>query len=194
MAAEQRYVVAFGSNQRHPRHGSPGKVLRAALERIQADELDVLAVSPFLSTPPMGPSRRRYTNAAALIHCTLMPDALLARLQAIEHAFGRKRRGRRWQARVLDLDIVLWSGGEWSSPGVTVPHPHFHYRAFVLQPAAAIAPMWRDPLTGLTVRHLHARLTGPRPARTGRHRRTVGPSLGCLRRHHSPARGTGEGR
>lgn len=157
MSAEQRYVVALGSNQPHHRHGRPEQVLRAALEWLQAEDLQVLAASPILRSSPLGPSRRQYANAAALIRCALMPDALLAQLQSIEHTFGRKRRGRRWQARVLDLDIVLWSGGVWHSAGLTVPHPAFRERSFVLRPMLAVAANWRDPLTGLTTHHLSAR-------------------------------------
>ncbi|MBS0475742.1 MAG: 2-amino-4-hydroxy-6-hydroxymethyldihydropteridine diphosphokinase, partial [Proteobacteria bacterium] len=68
----------------------------------------------------------------------------------------------RWTSRVLDLDVIFWSAGTWVSPGLTVPHLEFRQRAFVLQPAAAIAPRWRDPLTGLTPRHLAARLAKPK--------------------------------
>lgn len=82
---------------------------------------------------------------------------MLARLKGIERAFGR-RRGQRWSARVIDLDIVLWSGGPWSSPGLTIPHMAFRERDFVLAPLLGVAPDWRDPLSGLTVRQLHARL------------------------------------
>ncbi len=88
--------------------------------------------------------------------------ALLALLKRIERAFGRRPGGRRWRARVLDLDLVLWSGGPYAAPGLTIPHPLFRERAFVLAPALAVAPAWRDPLTGATVRQLHARLTAPR--------------------------------
>jgi 2-amino-4-hydroxy-6-hydroxymethyldihydropteridine diphosphokinase len=58
---------------------------------------------------------------------------------------------------VLDLDIVLWSGGAWSGPGLTVPHIAFRERRFVLDPAAEVAPAWRDPVSGRTLRQLAAR-------------------------------------
>ena len=98
-----------------------------------------------------------------MLRTDLAPRPLLAALKAIEHAFGRRGRGRRWGARVLDLDIVLWSGGSFAAPGLTIPHPLYRTRDFVLTPAATIAPEWRDPATGRTVRQLRARLTGPRP-------------------------------
>ena len=124
---------------------------------------DVAARSPTIDSAPMGPSARRYANAAAILQSALAPAAMLDGLQGIEVAFGRRRRGRRWADRVLDLDIVLWSGGAVAGETLIVPHPHFRARDFVLTPAAAIAPDWRDPLTGLTLGQLKARLTRPRP-------------------------------
>jgi 2-amino-4-hydroxy-6-hydroxymethyldihydropteridine diphosphokinase len=146
------YVIALGSNRRG-RHGTPAHEVRAALAAIG----DVVMTSPLVTTAPLGPARRRFVNAAALLESEDSPPELLARLKTIEAAFGR-RRGQRWTDRVIDLDIILWSGGAWASDGLTVPHPEFRQRAFVLRPLAAIVPDWRDPLTGLTIRQLAARL------------------------------------
>lgn len=158
----QRYLIALGSNKRHHRHGPPERVLAAALDALQSDGAKVRAVSPVLRSAPVGPSRRRYANAAAVIDAARDPDAMLDLLKTIERRFGRRPGGQRWGSRVLDLDIVLWTGGAWCSPGLTVPHVAFRSRGFVLGPAAAAAPRWRDPLTGLSLRQLHARLTRPR--------------------------------
>ena len=152
------YAIALGSNRRS-RHGSPDDTLRAALAGLE----HVRAVSTIRDTPALGPAGRGFANAVAILESPLTPDALLDRLKDTERAFGR-RGGRRWGARVLDLDIILWSGGAWGGPGPTVPHAEFRKRAFVLQPLAEVAPGWRDPLTGLSVRHLLARLTRPRHA------------------------------
>ena len=142
------YAIALGSN-RPGRHGPPARELAAALAALG----EVAAVSPVLHTPPLGPSIRRYANAVAILESEESPPELLARLKAIERDFGR-RPGRRWGARVIDLDIILWSGGAWSDSALTIPHPHFRERAFVLAPLAMIAPGWRDPLTGRSVRQL----------------------------------------
>lgn len=149
------YVIAIGSNRRG-RHGDPEAQVVAAL-----DALDGLA-SPIVASAPLGPSIRTFANAVALVASDDAPEALLTRLKQIERAFGR-RRGQRWGARTIDLDIILWSGGIWASPTLTIPHPAFRTRGFVLSPLLAIAPRWRDPLTGLTIRQLHARLTRARP-------------------------------
>ncbi len=159
----QRYLIALGSNQRHHRHGHPPQVLRAAVAALAEAGLTVEAAAPIMASAPVGPSLRRYANSAALIATDLLPDALLEMLKDIEHQFGRRSRGQRWSARVLDLDLVLWSGGAWSSPGLTVPHAAFRERDFVLAPALALVPDWRDPVTNLSLRQIKARLTRPRP-------------------------------
>ena len=159
----QRYLIALGSNQRHHRHGHPPQVLRAAVAALAEAGLTVEAAAPIMASAPVGPSLRRYANSAALIATDLAPDELLAVLKEIERRFGRRAGGRRWSARVLDLDLVLWSGGAWSSPGLTVPHAAFRERDFVLAPALALVPDWRDPVTNLSLRQLKARLTRPRP-------------------------------
>lgn len=114
---------------------------------------------------PIGPSLRRYANAVAVVRTALDPPDLLHCLKQIERRFGRRPGGQRWSARVLDLDIVLWDGGCWHSPGLTIPHAAFRERAFVLSPAISVAARWLDPRSGLSLRHLHARLTRPRPQR-----------------------------
>ncbi|GGB26462.1 hypothetical protein GCM10011380_14980 [Sphingomonas metalli] len=148
----QVYAVALGSNRRTI-HGAPRATLRAACARLGG----LIAMSPVLDTAPLGPSSRRFANAALLVESDEPPPAFLARLKAIERALGR-RPGRRWGARPIDLDIILWSGGVWRDPILTIPHARFRERDFVLRPLAAIAPGWRDPETGRTIRQLLARV------------------------------------
>ena len=160
----QRYLIALGSNRRHGRFGPPERVLQAALSELAGRKITIEAIGPVLPSAPLGPSLRRYANSAAVIKTGLGPEALLGALQAAERKFGRRRGGQRWGARVLDLDIVLWSGGMWASPGLLIPHPQFRQRAFVLTPALAVGAKWRDPVTGLTLRQLRTRLLRPTPS------------------------------
>jgi 2-amino-4-hydroxy-6-hydroxymethyldihydropteridine diphosphokinase len=146
--ARTSYVIGLGSNRRG-RHGSPEREVRAALDALGG----LVAASPIIASAPIGPSIRRFANAVALIESEEAPPDVLARLKAIEADFGR-RRGRRWGARVIDLDIILWSGGSWAGRGLTVPHIRFRERPFVLDPLAMIVPRWRDPVTHRTVRQL----------------------------------------
>ena len=150
------YALALGSNRRS-RYGSPAATVRAALA-----ELAPVAASTIRLTPALGPAGRSFANAAAIVASDLEPPDLLDRLKQIERAFGR-RGGRKWGPRVLDIDLVLWSGGAWAEAGLVIPHPEMRSRRFVLAPLAEIAPGWRDPITGATVRQLLVRLERRRP-------------------------------
>ena len=167
---KQVYAIGLGSNRRHGRLGAPKCVLVAATAALVEAGADIRAMSPVFTTAPVGPSRRAYANAAALIAVDLDPPGLLALLKRIERQFGR-RRGQRWSARTLDLDILLWSGGTWHSrrPWLTIPHAALRERRFVLDPLTLVAQNWRVP-GGPSVSQLHARLTRPRPAHRSRPR------------------------
>lgn len=162
--ASASYLIALGSNRRHVRHGAPGGVVRAAFRALDGDGLHIVRTSSILTTAALGPAGRNFANAAAIVTTDLPPPELLLRLKAIERQFGR-RGGRRWGARTLDLDIILWTGGAWPhrlrwafAHGLVIPHRSMQERAFVLRPAAGIAGGWRDPRTGLAVRQLLGRL------------------------------------
>lgn len=158
------YVIALGSNRSHGRHGRPQAVLAAAIAHLARHDIDIIRQSAIITSAPVGPSLRRYANAAVLVRSPLPPPALLHLLKQVERDFGR-RRGQRWGSRVLDLDIILWSGGRWASrqPLLTIPHPLWSRRDFVAGPVAEIAADWRDPVTHRSVRHHAARLRRPRP-------------------------------
>jgi 2-amino-4-hydroxy-6-hydroxymethyldihydropteridine diphosphokinase len=157
-----RYAIALGSNRRHGRFGSPEAIVRAAAHGL-GDGIDLIALSPIFATAAVGDRGRRFANAAATIQTALPPPDLLARLKQIERMFGR-RRGKRWGARVLDLDILLWSGGHWRSshPRLDIPHSALEQRRFVLNPLVRIAPRWKIAGSARTVSHAHARLTAAR--------------------------------
>ncbi len=156
-------VIAIGSNRRHHRHGSPERVIDAAVAELEDHGMRVLRRSRTHSTAPVGPSDRRFANAAVLVTTALAPAELLRALKAIEQAFGR-RRARRWATRVLDLDIIAYGDAmlpsrlRWHhARGLAVPHRAMHARRFVLAPMNEVAPDWRHPVLRRTVRQLLAR-------------------------------------
>ena len=156
------YAIAVGSNRPHGAHGRPAAVVEAAIARLD-EEFDLFDSSPIILNPAHGGAGRDFANAVALVESSLEPLPMLDRLKSLEREFGR-RSGRRWGPRVLDLDLVLWSGGRFKSRRLTIPHPALARRAFVLHPLAAIAPAWRVD-DGLRVRHLAQRLARGRPRR-----------------------------
>ena len=158
--ATQLYAIAIGSNRPHGAHGRPPQVVEAAIAKLD-EEFGLFDASPILLNSALGGAGRDFANAVALIESDLSPPDLLRRLKAFEREFGR-RRGRRWGTRVLDLDIVAWSGGKWRARGLTVPHEAASGRSFVMGPLASVAPGWR--LDGhLTAHHFAHRLAHRRP-------------------------------
>ena len=140
--------VGLGSNLGHPRR----RIARAlaALSRLPRTRL--VAASGNYASAPIGTSQPQpdYVNAVALLHTALGPVALLARLRAIERRLGRRRaHGEPRNApRTLDLDLLLYGRRRAARPGLVIPHPRMHQRAFVLRPLLDIAPAARIPGRG----------------------------------------------
>ena len=160
--ATHLYAIAIGSNRAHGRYGRPTGVVEAAIGRLDQD-FGLFDAAPILINPAHGAVGRDFANSVALIESDLDPPALLKCLKGMERDFGR-RRGRRWGPRVLDLDIIAWSGGKWSSHGLTIPHRSAISRSFVIGPLATVAPGWT--LDGhVTAHHFAHRLARRRPRR-----------------------------
>lgn len=120
--------------------GERADTLRLAIGAIDAiSETRVQRVSSLYRSTPVDAGGPDYLNAVAELSTTLVPQALLQALQAIELAAGRQRPYRN-APRTLDLDILLWGDERIASPTLTVPHPRLHERAFVLLPLAELAP------------------------------------------------------
>jgi len=120
--------------------GDRQATLRSALSAIRAlPGTRVQRVSSLYGSAPVDAGGPDYLNAVAQLCTTLVPQALLAQLQAIEQAAGRERPYRN-APRTLDLDILLYGDRVIDTPTLTVPHPRLHERAFVLYPLAELAP------------------------------------------------------
>ncbi|HEY7006287.1 MAG TPA: 2-amino-4-hydroxy-6-hydroxymethyldihydropteridine diphosphokinase [Sphingomicrobium sp.] len=154
------YAIAIGSNRPHGRYGRPAGVVEAAIARLD-EEFGLFDSSPIILNSAIGGAGRDFANAVALVESDLDPPEMLRRVKEMEREFGR-RRGKHWAARVLDLDITLWSGGRFRSRSLSIPHYGLEKRSFVIQPLAAIAPRWRvrGPINS---RHLAHRLARRRP-------------------------------
>jgi len=172
------YLVALGGNQ-PSEAGSAAQTLRSALAALTDAGAEIHAVSPFYSTPcfPAG-AGPDYVNAAARVGLDVAPDQMLALLHSIEAGFGRTRT-RRWGRRTLDLDLLARGAqvlpdiagyNAWRAlpldaqmthapDQLILPHPRMHERAFVLVPLADVAPDWRHPVLGCTVREMIADLS-----------------------------------
>ncbi|WP_043798004.1 2-amino-4-hydroxy-6-hydroxymethyldihydropteridine diphosphokinase [Arenimonas composti] len=134
-----RAYVGLGGNQ-----GDVAATLQSALAALAALPGTTLAArSSFWHTPPWGDTAQPpFLNAVAALDTALSPMPLLGALLAIERAHGRDRGAdaRRWGPRPLDLDLLLHGDTVLAEPGLELPHPRLHQRAFVLVPLAEIAP------------------------------------------------------
>jgi 2-amino-4-hydroxy-6-hydroxymethyldihydropteridine diphosphokinase len=146
-------AIALGSNL-----GNCLEILEAALVTLdETPGISLVARSSWYVTTPVGPPQPDYLNGCALLETDLTPAVLMQTLLQIEAKFGRVRR-ERWGARILDLDLLLFDHVTLKTPELTIPHPRMNDRAFVLVPLAEIAPTWVEPITGLSIATLVAKL------------------------------------
>lgn len=133
-----RAVLGLGANL-----GRPVEALRRAVAGLDAHaEVTVTAVSGLWRTAPVGgPEQPDYLNAVVLVETGLTAEQLLAVSHELEAAAGRVR-DVRWGPRTLDVDILDVQGVVSEDPGLTIPHPRAHQRAFVLVPWRQVAPSW----------------------------------------------------
>lgn len=137
-------LLSLGSNV------DPESHLRAAIAALRA-RFDEVVVSPVYRFPAVGYSGPDFLNAAATVRTDLAPDALNAWLHALEDAHGRDRSGPRYSDRTLDIDIVLYDDLVLDGAGnLRLPRDELRH-AFVLRPAAEIAPDWPHPRGGQTL-------------------------------------------
>ena len=133
-----------------------------SLDRVP--ETRVLRVSGLYRTPAWGVTNQPdFLNAVAMIETALAPLALLDNLLRIERDAGRDRLAGavdRWGPRTLDLDLLLYGDEVIDMPGLKVPHPHLHERAFALVPLIEIAPEIRIPGHGAAADALASMETG----------------------------------
>ncbi|MFG2194812.1 2-amino-4-hydroxy-6-hydroxymethyldihydropteridine diphosphokinase [Streptomyces sp. NPDC048639] len=150
----KRAVIALGSNL-----GNRLETLQGAIDALEdTPGLRVRAVSPVYETQPWGvdpASQPTYFNAVVLVKTTLPPSSLLERSHAIEEAFERVR-DERWGPRTLDVDIVAYQDVRSDDPGLTLPHPRAHERAFVLVPWHDVEPAAEVPGHGAVAELLAA--------------------------------------
>lgn len=121
--------------------------LRRALQCL-TPQVHILQLSSIYETPPWG-----YTEQPAFLNLVLRgetelePQALLDFLKSCEQKLGRQP-SFRYGPRLIDLDILAYEDRILETPGLILPHPHLHERAFVLVPLCEIAPNWKHPRLG----------------------------------------------
>lgn len=141
--------LGLGSNV-----GEREQNLQAAVERLQSDELRVTRLSSVYETEPQGMRNQRwFLNLVAETETDLFPRQLLGRIVRIERELGRRRMIENGP-RTIDIDILFFGNAVVQTSELTIPHPRFAERRFVLEPMVELAPDLRDPVSRRTMREL----------------------------------------
>ncbi len=169
-------LIGLGSNL-----GDRRSILDAAVGQFDSlNDVSVDAVSRWIGTEPIGGpvGQGGFLNGVAVLETSLEPDELLRRLRGIETNLGRERRIR-WDARMIDVDILLFDDRIMESDELSIPHPRMICRRFVLEPAAEIAADWLHPILNWTVGELFEHLDArpPRFVLCGFERLGLGPCV-----------------
>jgi 2-amino-4-hydroxy-6-hydroxymethyldihydropteridine diphosphokinase len=155
-----RCLLAVGANL-----GDRSATLDQALAKIsELPQTQVLARSQWYETSPVGgpAGQASFLNGAILLNCELSPHELATSLQQIELSLGRDRHVR-WDARTIDIDLLLFGEEIVDTSELQIPHPRMSFRQFVLRPAMEIAGEIVHPASGWTLASLLRQLTsGPR--------------------------------
>jgi 2-amino-4-hydroxy-6-hydroxymethyldihydropteridine diphosphokinase len=138
MGMHHKVLISLGSNM-----GNRKENINQAIQSIQLRLGGILAQSPFYHSPSWGYEDNSYFNNILCLSTSMQPLELMDILLQIELIQGRKRKQTEgYQARTIDIDIVLIEGLVIDHPKLKVPHPRMHLRRFVLKPAVDIAPDW----------------------------------------------------
>lgn len=153
--------IAIGSNL-----ASPLEQVNAAVQALgEIPQSQIVAVSSFYRTPPLGPQDQPdYLNAAVVLETALDAETLLDNTQRIELQQGRVRKEERWGPRTLDLDIMLFGHETINTERLTVPHYDMKNRGFMLWPLFEVAPDLIFP-DGISLKSILDNLNAERPAR-----------------------------
>ncbi len=144
-------LISFGANL-----GARDSTIVAALRELASHrEVENFAVSRLFETPAIGgpEGQDTFLNGVAAFDTTANASDVLRWLNEIESHLGRQRE-RRWGARSIDLDVVLHGTLIGGSSDLTVPHPRYTARRFVVRPAVDVVPNYVDPRFGWTMRQL----------------------------------------
>jgi 2-amino-4-hydroxy-6-hydroxymethyldihydropteridine diphosphokinase len=142
--------IGIGSNLEDKRHNC----LRAIEMIEQIPGCKLTGCSHWYLTKPVGVKGQAwYVNGVVSISTKLPPWDLMRRLQSIESDMGRVRT-KRWEPRIIDLDILLYGRKIINEEDLSVPHPLMHLRKFVLVPLVQLAPDLIHPSLGVTMAEL----------------------------------------
>ncbi len=135
--------------------GDREKMLKTAVNQLSGSSGHILTSSGIYETQPWGnPGQPLFLNQVVCLDTHLSPEGLLDEIHAIESGMGRKRDGKSYQPRVIDIDILFYDHLVLNTDRLTIPHPLLHTRAFALVPLMEIAPGMIHPVLNRSIEEL----------------------------------------
>jgi 2-amino-4-hydroxy-6-hydroxymethyldihydropteridine diphosphokinase len=153
-AVAHQVYIGIGSNLGNRREN----FLEAVMRLSKLPDTRVIKESSLYESEPLGDAKEWYVNGAVEIETRFKPEMLLKKFKNIERAMGRKKVKKRWGARIIDLDILLYDAAVVKKKNLRVPHPEMPNRKFVLLPLSEIAPQVIHPELGVTISELLIKL------------------------------------
>jgi 2-amino-4-hydroxy-6-hydroxymethyldihydropteridine diphosphokinase len=149
-AVAHQVYIGVGSNLGNKKENFLEALLRVA----KLPDTRILKESSLYESEPNGDAKDWYVNGAIEIETKFKPEMLLKKFKNIERAMGRKKIKKRWGARIIDLDILLYDAAIVKKKSLRIPHPEMPSRKFVLLPLSEIAPQVIHPELGVTISEL----------------------------------------
>jgi 2-amino-4-hydroxy-6-hydroxymethyldihydropteridine diphosphokinase len=142
----QLVILSFGSNV-----GNGVANISKAYEMLGQTAGEILKTSSFYKSPPWGfDADQDFINSVVFMQTSYPAEKLLKELKLIEVELGRKNKTKEeYESRIIDIDIIDFSGEVISQQALEVPHPLMTERAFVLGPLTEILPFWTHPKLGV---------------------------------------------
>ena len=146
-------IIAFGSNL-----GNRKLHFEKTLSELRNSGIEITKYAGLIESSPqnMGNCTKMFLNTVILVKTELDPFLLLKKLKTIEIKLGRVANQKSLSLpRTVDLDIIFYDDFICESIELTIPHPNYKERSFVLKPLLEIAPNWVDPLLNITVNEVY---------------------------------------
>ena len=142
-------ILLTGSNL-----GEREENLNRASRQLAEKVGDVLKYSCFYESEPWGnKDQPAFINQALMVSTSLSPELLLHSIHEIEKGMGRIR-NQKWEARIIDIDIIFYDDIVMGVAGLTIPHPEFANRTFAILPVMEIAPDFIHPQRRLSIQEI----------------------------------------
>jgi 2-amino-4-hydroxy-6-hydroxymethyldihydropteridine diphosphokinase len=144
-------MLSLGANLGHRRKSILEAIWHLADNRIISD----LKISSFYETEPVGYSQQPwFLNIVITGQTNFSLEHLIELCKSIEYSLGRTPNDIKWQARIIDIDIIFYGQTSYNNDRISIPHPRMHERKFVLLPAFEIAANTIHPGFGKTIETL----------------------------------------